>query len=132
MSYWGLCDKPTDFAVLVGKTLRSIEINGDKDRMTFKASDGSEFLLYHGQDCCETVSLNEIVGDLADLLETPILQVEVVTNEGGEPKPEYPDSWTWTFYKRATVKGRVTLRWLGESNGYYSEAVDFAQTKEVA
>jgi hypothetical protein len=42
-----------------------------------------------------------------------------VTQEG-ERKSEYDDSSTW-LYKFATVKGYVTIRWYGTSNGYQNQ-----------
>jgi len=42
-----------------------------------------------------------------------------------EVKEFQDDSFTWTFYNFQTAKGHVTIRWYGESNGYYSESVEF-------
>lgn len=118
----------TNFADLLGKTLVSAE-NRDNEEIHFVTTGGERFVQYHSQDCCERVDVQEIIGDLGDLVGAPILQAEEVsfsdeTPEGVTP-PEYPESYTWTFYKLATIKGYVTIRWLGESNGYYSEGVDF-------
>lgn len=113
------------FEELVGKTLVRAE-NLDSERIEFDTADRYRFSLFHSQDCCESVRVEEIVGDLSDLVGGPILLAEEVSNAEG-PAPEYADSYTWTFYKLATNKGSVTIRWLGESNGYYSEGVDFVR-----
>lgn len=86
-------------------------------------SDGLTFEFYHRQDCCEDVRIEDICGDLSDLCDTPLLVAEEVTQSNTEDTRGLSSSWT--FYKFATVKGSVTVRWLGESNGCYSERVDF-------
>lgn len=82
-----------------------------------------DFVFTHFQDCCECVQIEDITGDIQDLVGHPLLLAEEVSSED-EPAPANPDSYTWTFYKFATIKGYVDVRWLGESNGYYSESVD--------
>jgi len=81
--------------------------------------------LHHHQDCCESVSIEDIVGDLDDLVGTPLLVVEerVSNNEDGTDDM-YAESYTWTYYSFRTIKGSVDIRWYGCSNGYYSESVD--------
>lgn len=119
-----------EFSVLKGLTLRGINgWSAGSSETRFITTDGREFRLYHYQDCCEHVCLCEIIGDPADLLGYPLLEAEeVVGQHCGEPKQKPTDeSWTWTFYKLGTIRGHVTLRWLGESNGYYSESVSFEE-----
>jgi len=107
------------------------------DALFFETSDGRTFCLYHDQDCCESVTLDDVAGDLDDLVGSPLVIAEEVSNDDAGytvPERDYvPESETWTFYKFATAKGYVTLRWHGESNGYYSESVSFIDvTREVA
>ena len=118
-----------DVSVLLGKTLISIKrVDGDDgDELHFGTSNGEEYKLYHEQDCCEGVHIEDICGDLADLLGSPLLEAEETSSHEDEEDNEFGESSTWTFYKFATIKGCVTVRWLGTSNGYYSESVHFKQ-----
>lgn len=100
-------------------------VTEDGEALTFRAVDGRTFIFQHHQDCCESVRIEDVCGDLDDLVGAPIVLAEEVTN-ADEPKLEHePDSYTWTFYRFATSKGTVTVRWFGESNGYYGEGVSF-------
>lgn len=113
---------------LLGKTI--IEIDGaeeDNDAIVFLCDDGTKYMMYHEQDCCESVTVNDICGDVTRLLNTPITKAECTTNSNDPAVDEWDDSYTWTFYHLATVKGYVTIRWYGTSNGYYSESVDFVK-----
>lgn len=111
---------------LVGKTLRQAYTVG-VDEVCLVTDDGYTFEMFHSDNCCESVTIEDIAGDLNDLVGSPILMAEEETNSCEHPKgiiPGYPpESFTWTFYKLATIKGAVTIRWYGSSNGYYSEDV---------
>lgn len=113
---------------LIGKTLTKVEVLTDDDEIVFITNEGKRYKLYHKQECCESVTIEDIVGDLSDLVGEPILVADEVINQTNlDDETKDKDWFTWTFYKFATRKGYVDIRWYGESNGYYSESVDFVE-----
>jgi hypothetical protein len=116
MSYYNSHNLTVDD--LVSKTFVEVR-NVDNQSILLKVSDDEAYTLYHSQDCCESVWVEEIHGDLDDLVGTPLL----VSEERSEMKSESYDQEEWTFYTFATVKGWVTIRFVGTSNGYYSTSV---------
>lgn len=121
-------DRFRNVSELKGKTLVNImgaEVGGDE--IIFECSDGTKYKMYHEQDCCELVTIEDICGDINCLIGSPLTMAEDISNECEAGAPHrYTESYTWTWYKFATVKGYVTIRWYGESNGFYGEGVDFA------
>lgn len=117
--------KFVDVSVLKGKILKDIKIEGTES-ILFVDKDDIKYEMFHDYECCENVYIEDICGDINNLIGSKIIMAEEVINRDLSPLNKYDESYTWTFYKFATVKGYVTIRWYGESNGYYSEKVDFA------
>jgi hypothetical protein len=139
-------EKQVSFSTLHGKVLVKIEGNVNDGKMVFTTSKGEIYTLFHDQDCCEHVYIQDIAGDLKDILYTPILLAEESSSRKDPPDCPFPapkpydeddenweddwrESFTWTFYKLSTIKGSVTIRWYGQSNGYYSERCTFIKGK---
>ena len=125
MDYNNIVDTQKGMAQMLGKTFVQVSGAVGNFDLLFETANGERFMFSHQQDCCERVDINDIVGDLQDLVGEPLLLAEEVQGETPVDfnEREY-ESVTWTFYKFATRKGYVDVRWLGESNGYYSEGVD--------
>lgn len=114
----------TKFDDLIGKTFAAVTVTNGNEEMRFLLPDGTGWRFYYEYECCASCSIVDIVGNLADIVGLPIVVAEEISSGDAKP-PEDAESYTWTFYRFATVKGTVTVRWLGESNGYYSESVTF-------
>ncbi len=109
---------------IVGLTMASVVQDG-VDQITFNATDGRSWVMYHSQECCESVEVEDICGELGWLVGSTITQADEESRDAGNDK-----YGTWTFYRIGTAKGLVVIRWLGQSNGYYSERVNFTEVRE--
>lgn len=113
------------FEEMVGKTFTRIE-QTDIDRILFVVSDDEQYEMIYNPSCCASCSVEDICGDLVDLVGSPIVRAEENSNDADlPPLYEGEESYTWTFYRIGTKKGTVVIRWYGSSNGYYSETPSF-------
>lgn len=118
-----------NIAMMIGKKLESFE--QDNDRVLLVCEDGSAFEMYHMQDCCEHVAVNDIKGELQSLVGSMIISTteDVSGDWPADVELDYrPESFTWTTYTIQTAEAACIIRWLGQSNGYYSENVYFGMT----
>lgn len=121
-------DGDDNIGYLINKVLTKIEQIPDKDGDTihFWTKCGKHYRMYHEQDYCEDVYVDDIVGDLQGLLGL-VIDASCETNKGVGTQNE---TYTWTFYKIQGEKENVTIRWYGTSSGYYCEEVDFQEVTE--
>jgi len=155
-------DAHVPFEALKGKTIAEIiGLEKGSEQVWFNCSDGTKFKMTYYDDCCASCSIEDIIGDVADIINSEILLAERVSSCEPDEKliekrkyeyeikcsewkakgldyrqysygPSESNGWrqeseTWTFYKLSTIKGSLTIRWYGQSNGYYSESASFEQ-----
>lgn len=133
------------FASLLGRTIRAVRTHmgpvgawqaprdGPMTRLYFDLDDGKTILLTGGDKWNPDIWIEDICGDLQDLVGEPLRMAEERSDDNHADEPmDGGLAWqTWTFYRLATIKGYVTIRWLGVSpeNGAYGErccAFEFA------
>lgn len=109
--------------MLVGKKIKNVTpFRKYLDEIVFETECGEKYRMYHDQDCCENVSVEDICGDIEDLIGETILKAYSSTREGEDYEDEVEK---WTFYHIVTNKTSITIRWYGSTDSCYSIDVEF-------
>ena len=116
---------------LNGETLTHIDVAKEhgEDQILLTTESGREIRIYHEQDCCETVRIVDTEGEWHDLIGKPILEA---TKEEEQRETEDYESETKTALTFRVDGATVISRWIGESNGYYSESVDIREITKTS
>ncbi len=104
--------------------------NSEEITITLKNLNGNHntIKLYHERDCCEVVAVDQVDNKVERHIGATIYAIREKISRKEEYDKEWSDeSNTWTFYDIETSKGRLSFRWHGSSNGYYSESVSIDQ-----
>jgi hypothetical protein len=116
--------KHVEFSALVGEVLDAVDIDREENQILLTTRSGRRFLVYHEQDCCETVAISGQDGSFDRLIGKPIVEARDFAVDTGDDEI---DSQTTTTLVFRVDDQTVISRWIGDSNGYYSESVDIAE-----
>ena len=114
-----------EFSDLVGEVLDAVDIDREENQILLTTRSGRKFLVYHEQDCCETVAISGQDGSFDKLIGKPLIEARDFAVDTGEEGID--DSQTTTTLVFRVDDQTVISRWVGDSNGYYSESVDIAE-----
>ena len=89
MDWDNMIDTQEGLARMVGKTFVQVEGSAGDGEMLFRTADGETFLFGHYQNCCESVRIEDICGDIQDLVGEPILMAEEVSGEAPESDEDH-------------------------------------------
>lgn len=100
---------------------------GLEDAVLITFESGLVVGMWHKQDCCEYVYLEDVTGNPQDLVGGEVVVCEVRYEDASDD--EDSSGWSsgdsdWSFLEIRTTKGDCTFRWYGSSNGYYSTTAD--------
>lgn len=103
--------KPVSVKELIGKTITDVAIMDqlDEDRVKLCCSDGSKYIMGHTQQHSESVYLEEVEGNIFDILNSPVI----------DAREDVSNDWVghsghiYTTYIIATNNGAVVFKWAG-------------------
>lgn len=117
-----------DFDVLVGQAFDEVVLCEDTDDPLFIRGGKAIYTMLHEQKCCESVYLNEVIGDLAVLSGEPIVSCE--QSWSCHELIDATDDWLdWCFYKVNTAAGSVVFWWIASGDGCMTD--NSVEIKEV-
>lgn len=116
------------FEPLFNKTIVKIEgAEEESEEIFFIMSNGDVLRMYHEVTLWEDVRIEDIGGDINNIIGVPIKESIVIIEEGDL---DYGCTYTRTWFQFLTDKGYVAIRWKSLSDGCCSESVDYDLIKK--
>lgn len=93
-----------------------------EEAILFTTSCGRKFLLRHAQDCCESVTIHSIAGDLQSLIGQRITIFKTET-DNQLPEGFVPETEPESFSRTIITINNIVITCVGLSNGCYDETM---------